>query len=70
MFPGNPEPKWIGTGAILTAGIMHGLRLRAGVVLQNLAVGLKLALIAGFVVLAIFYLPEHSELTATQALNL
>ncbi len=43
--------EWIGTGAILAAGLMHGLRLREGVVVQNLAVGLKLLLIGGFVLL-------------------
>ncbi|MEE8558811.1 MAG: amino acid permease [Myxococcota bacterium] len=43
------RPEWIGTFAIVAAGIMHGLRLREGVVLQNLAVGLKLILIVAFV---------------------
>ncbi len=40
------RPEWIGTGAILVVGLMHGLRLREGVILQNLAVGLKLLAIA------------------------
>lgn len=44
------EGPWIGTAAILGAGAMHGVRLREGVALQNVAVGLKLFLLAGFVV--------------------
>ena len=47
------RPEWIGTTAILAAGLMHGLRLRTGVVLQNTAVGLKLAVIGGFVLIFI-----------------
>ena len=51
--PFGPEvrPEWLGTGTILAAGLMHGLRLREGVLLQNTAVALKLVLIAGFVAL-------------------
>ena len=44
-------PEWIGTGAITLAALAHGARLREGVALQNIAVVLKLALIAGFVIL-------------------
>src|SRR5512145_1996063 len=40
------RPEWLGTLAILAAALIHGSRLREGVVLQNLAVGLKLVLIA------------------------
>jgi APA family basic amino acid/polyamine antiporter len=53
------RPEWIGTAAILVAGLMHGLRLREGVVLQNLAVGLKLLAIAVLVVFAAGQLPVH-----------
>jgi APA family basic amino acid/polyamine antiporter len=53
------RPEWIGTGAILVAGLMHGLRLREGVVLQNLAVGLKLLAIAVLVVFAAGRLPAQ-----------
>jgi amino acid transporter len=53
------RPEWIGTGAILIAGLMHGLRLREGVVLQNLAVGLKLLAIAILVVFAAGRLPPQ-----------
>lgn len=45
------DPRWIGTLAIAAAGLMHGLRFREGVRLQNLAVAAKLVLIAGFVAL-------------------
>jgi APA family basic amino acid/polyamine antiporter len=55
------RPEIIGTTAILAAGLMHGLRLRQGVLLQNVAVGLKLAAIALFVVLGVLWMPEHAE---------
>jgi APA family basic amino acid/polyamine antiporter len=58
-------PQWIGTTAILAAGLMHGLRLRTGVVLQNLAVGVKLLLIAAFIVLGILRIPSVSDAVAT-----
>ncbi len=54
------RPEWIGTVAILLAGLMHGLRLREGVVLQNLAVGLKLVAIAVFVGLGVIWMPDVS----------
>ncbi len=59
--PDGLAPGWIGTGAILAAGLMHGLRLREGVLLQNVAVGLKLVVIAGLVLLALFWLPDSSS---------
>jgi APA family basic amino acid/polyamine antiporter len=55
------RPEWIGTTAILIAGLMHGLRLRAGVVLQNTAVGLKLAVIGAFVLLGAMHSPSHAD---------
>jgi APA family basic amino acid/polyamine antiporter len=58
-FGAGLRPEWIGTTAILAAGLMHGLRLRTGLTLQNLAVGLKLVLIAGFVAAGGFLLPAH-----------
>jgi APA family basic amino acid/polyamine antiporter len=51
------RPEWIGTGAILVVGLMHGLRLREGVLLQNLAVGLKLLAIAVLVAFGAGRLP-------------
>ena len=50
-FAGLGSPEWIGTAAILAAGLMHGLRLREGVILQNLAVGLMLLVIGALLVL-------------------
>jgi APA family basic amino acid/polyamine antiporter len=55
------RPEWIGTTAILTAGLMHGLRLRTGVVLQNTAVGLKLVVIGGFVLLGALRIPSNAD---------
>jgi len=52
------RPEWIGTGAILMAGLMHGLRLREGVVFQNAAVAVKLMAIAVFVGLGVARLPS------------
>ncbi|HIF64191.1 MAG TPA: amino acid permease [Deltaproteobacteria bacterium] len=52
------RPEWIGTIAILAAGLMHGLRVRDGVLLQNIAVGLKMIVIGGFLVYGAFALPD------------
>ena len=41
------RPEWIGTTAILVAGLLHGLRLAHGVRVQNVAIVLKLLLITG-----------------------
>jgi len=51
------RPEWIGTGAILLAGLLHGVRLREGVLFQNAAVSIKLAAIAVFVTLGAIRLP-------------
>jgi APA family basic amino acid/polyamine antiporter len=45
---GSFPREWIGTSVILAAGLMHGLRVGAGVALQNAAVALKLLLIVIF----------------------
>lgn len=48
---GNPLPPNVpATCAILVAALAHGLRIREGVLLQNLSVLLKLFLILGFIV--------------------
>jgi amino acid transporter len=52
------RPEWLGTLAILVAALMHGSRLREGVVLQNVAVGLKLVLIAALVGAGVAWLPS------------
>src|SRR5919198_406968 len=59
-FGVTSRPEWIGTAAIIAAGLMHGLRLQAGLVLQNLAVALKLAIIGGFVAAGIVLAPAGS----------
>lgn len=56
----NLPQKWIGTGAILAAGVLHGVRLGPGVVVQNLSVSLKLVLIAVFVVVGFLRLPVET----------
>jgi len=55
------RPEWIGTTAIAMAGLIHGLRFREGVWLQNAAVALKLALIFGFVGYGLSALPAMQE---------
>jgi APA family basic amino acid/polyamine antiporter len=64
---GLERPEWIGTGAIAVAGLMHGLRLGAGVWLQNAAVAVKLLVIAGFVTLGIGALPPATTTLAPAA---
>jgi amino acid transporter len=54
------RPEWIGTVAIGAAGLIHGLRFREGVWLQNGAVALKLVLILGFVAFGLSSLPERA----------
>jgi APA family basic amino acid/polyamine antiporter len=60
------RPEWIGTCAILLAGLMHGIRLEAGTLLQNTAVALKLFLITGLITFAFLHMPSH-EATASLA---
>ncbi len=60
-FGPDIHPEWIGTLAIAAAGLIHGLRFREGVWLQNLAVGLKLVLIFGFVAFGLSSLPERTS---------
>jgi len=60
-FGASQRPEWIGTAAILVAGLMHGLRLRAGLTLQNAAVALKLVVISGFVVLGALLVPGQQR---------
>lgn len=50
-FPGGGiEQKWVGSLAIAAAVALHGIRLHAGVALQNGAVALKLLLLAALIV--------------------
>ena len=42
-------PKWIGTTALVIFALAHALNVRHGVRLQNVVVGLKILLLAGFI---------------------
>ena len=55
------RPEWIGTTAILVAGLLHGLRLAHGVRVQNVAIVLKLLLITGFIVVGIRHAPQAAQ---------
>ena len=61
------DPRWIGTGAIALAGLLHGLRLAPGVVAQNAVVVLELALIVAFVVLGATKLDAAATVASTPA---
>jgi amino acid transporter len=63
-FGPDIRPEWIGTLAISAAGVIHGLRYREGVWLQNAAVALKLLLIFGFIAFGLSTLPERASTTA------
>ncbi len=43
--------EWLGTAAIVLAALLHGVQRQHGVVVQNAAVGIKLLLIVGFIVI-------------------
>ncbi len=58
------QPEWIGTIALLAVGALHGCKLRAGLILQNIAVSLMLLVIVAFIVLGIAGMPTPSA-TAT-----
>ncbi len=59
------RPEWIGTTAIVAAGLMHGLRLREGVLLQNAVVLVKLTVIVVFIGIGIAALrPELESISA------
>ncbi len=60
------RPEWIGTGAVLIAGLLHGLRLRAGVVVQNLAVLAKMIAIGAFVAAGALLIPTRGEVPAAR----
>ena len=48
-LPIGVRAEWLGSAAILAAGLIHGLRLRHGIYFQNTAVALKLLALAAFV---------------------
>jgi APA family basic amino acid/polyamine antiporter len=60
---GEPATRpWIGTAAIALAAGLHGWRLKGGVVVQNAAVLIKLALIGAFIVYGTAHLPPRASL--------
>jgi basic amino acid/polyamine antiporter, APA family len=58
------KAPWIGTAAVLGAGLAHGLRLRPGIAAQNAAVCLELFLITGFLLLGLHAVPERLDVSA------
>lgn len=48
---------WVGTAAILIAGVLHGVWRAPGLVTQNVLVAVKLLLIAGIIVFGFLHLP-------------
>ncbi len=62
-FAPDIRPEWIGTVAIATAGLIHAVRFREGVWIQNLAVAIKLVLIFGFIAFGLSSLPPRPEAT-------
>jgi APA family basic amino acid/polyamine antiporter len=50
--------EWVGTLAILAAGLMHGLRRRAGIMTQNISVAVMLATIVALIALGMHRVPS------------
>ncbi|MFP8879678.1 MAG: amino acid permease [Myxococcota bacterium] len=50
------RPEWIGTAAIVLAASMHAVRIEGGLIVQNVAVSIKVAAIGIFVALGAFLL--------------
>jgi len=51
-FPGQFDPKWIGTAALVVFALMHAFSVRRAVWLQSAVVVLKIGLILAFIVVA------------------
>lgn len=58
------DPKWIGTGAVLLLGILHGIGVREGVMVQNLVVFLKIVMLTGFIGWSLMHLPAAEQIPA------
>jgi len=50
------QPEWIGTAAIVLAASIHAVRIEGGLIVQNIAVGIKVAAIGIFVGLGAYLL--------------
>lgn len=58
------EDPWVGTVAILLAGVLHGVWRAPGLVTQNVLVALKLLLMAGIIVFGLLHLPSDPAAVA------
>jgi basic amino acid/polyamine antiporter, APA family len=58
------EDPWVGTVAILLAGVLHGVWRAPGLVTQNALVALKLLLMAGIIVFGLLHLPSDTAAVA------
>lgn len=58
------DARWIGSGAIALAALLHGIRLSPGLVAQNAVVALKLVALVVFCVLGGLALPERAPAAA------
>ena len=63
VAPASSRPAWlpedaVAAAVIIVAGALHGLRVRLGARIQDTAVVIKLALLAGFLGLAVVTLPS------------
>jgi len=72
VAPASVRPVWlpedaIAAAVIVAAGALHGLRVRLGARVQDAAVVIKLALLGGFVGLAVFTLPSGNWTGGTLA---
>ena len=58
------DPKWIGTAAVLLLGILHGIGVREGVMVQNLVVVFKIVMLIGFIGWSFLHLPSPEQVPA------
>lgn len=73
VLPGDTRPAWlpedaVAASVVLAGGLLHGARRAVGAQVQNVAVGLKLALLIGF--LAIATVPTFGRGVAPMAASL
>jgi APA family basic amino acid/polyamine antiporter len=59
FLPAALDPRWIGSAAIVGAGLLHGARRGLGVGVQNVAVALKVVLILGFLAAGAAAFPDR-----------
>jgi len=59
------ESPWIGTAAIIAAGVMHGVWRAPGLMAQNVLVAVKLLLLTGVIVFGLSRLPSAAPADVT-----